>query len=102
MLENSAYASKESLKSIRRLPMKKRPSAKRSSPNTTNAPTATKRFRAICSRLPCVLRRHERPDHIVVAAVQFLGRALRHDLSLVQHRKGVPQLPRARDVVRDD
>ena len=47
--ENSAWISKVSVNSIRRLPMKNRPTVKSRMPPTTNAPTAASRVSGIIS-----------------------------------------------------
>src|ERR687890_2396046 len=84
---------------MRRLPIRNRPTLKRSTPPTTNAPTAARRMFGISTR---VLRLHECANHLVVAAVELRGGPSRHDPALVQHHQLVTQPPRARNVVGDD
>src|SRR6185436_12542066 len=84
---------------MRRSPIRKRPTAKSSTPPTTKAPTvAACRFMVA---LPGVLRRHERAHEVVGVVVELLCRAAGNDAALVQHEQLIAEPPRALHVVRD-
>src|SRR5688572_23992290 len=100
MLVNAACTSKVSSNSIRRLPMRKSPTANTRSPVITNAPTMTDRLPVMTCVRPApssgVLRGHERPHQFVVALIQLRRRAAGDDPPLVEHHQLVPEPAGAR------
>src|SRR5262245_4859142 len=96
---NSADTSKVGANNMRRLPIRKIPTAKSSTPKTTNAPTIDRRFAGISAR---VLRRQERRDQRIAAPLEVGDGAASDDPAAIQHQEVIAQAARTGHAVGDD